>query len=197
MSRKRLMLMLGSVLVLGACGTTAEAPTESMSESAAVSDTATGVPAEVVTVDLINTEGETIGTVILSEEQTDSVTLRIEATDLPPGEHGFHIHETGMVELPDFESAGGHFNPTDATHGENSANGPHVGDLPNLMVAEDGTVEDEFILNGISLDSEAENSLADADGSSLVIHADPDDYETDPSGNSGNRIAAAVLFAPQ
>lgn len=205
MSRKRMLFVMSSALLLGACGGGAQAPAESsaqssmesMSESAAVSDTTTAVPAESVTVDMINSDGNSIGTAVFTENQDNTITLQIEATDLPPGEHGFHIHEVGLVEPPNFESAGGHYNPTNSEHGEENPNGPHGGDLPNLVVAEDGTVQEEFTLDGLSLDPGAENSLADDNGSALVIHANPDDYMTDPSGNSGNRIAAGVIFAPQ
>lgn len=206
MSRKRMLFVMSSALLLGACGGGAQAPTESSaqssmesmsSDSAAVSDTTTAVPAESVTVDLINSDGESIGTAVFTENQDNRITLQIDATDLPPGEHGFHIHEVGLVEPPNFESAGGHYNPTNSEHGENNENGPHAGDLPNLVVAEDGTVQEEFTLDGLSLDPESENSLADDNGSALVIHENPDDYMTDPSGNSGNRIAAGVIFAPK
>lgn len=192
--KSKFLFLLTSFSVLTACGSTTETP-EVPPESAAT-DTTTIHEAESVTVELINADGEKIGEALLTEEQ-DQVVLSISATDLPPGEHGFHIHEKGIVEPPSFESAGDHFNPTDSEHGENSENGPHLGDIPDLVVEEDGTVEAEFILTGVSLNPDVENSLAQPAGTSLVIHANPDDYESQPSGDAGDRIAAGVIFEPR
>ena len=116
---------------------------------------------------------------------------------LESGDHGIHIHETGVCdpsgETP-FESAGGHFNPTDASHGGPEDDDSHAGDLGNLTVDQTGAFELDITTDRVTLDPNAENSLADADGSALVIHADEDDLETDPSGESGERIACGVIF---
>jgi Cu/Zn superoxide dismutase len=108
------------------------------------------------------------------------------------GEHGIHIHAVGQC-TPDFSAAGGHFNPTNAQHGLNNPAGPHGGDGPNLQLA-DGSATYEVVNDRVTLGS-GPNSLFDADGSALVVHAGPDDQVTDPSGNSGDRIACGVIVA--
>ena len=134
-----------------------------------------------------NAEGESVGTVTL--ESVDRGTLVHAVFDgLAPGTHGFHVHTTGQC-APSFDAAGGHFNPAGGTHGFKSQNGPHAGDLPNIFVPESGALEIEFYSTGLTLD----DSLFDADGAAIVVHAGPDDYATDPSGDSGARIACGVL----
>lgn len=108
------------------------------------------------------------------------------------GEHGFHIHEVGQCDAPDFTSAGGHFNPTGAAHGLLDPDGPHAGDLPNLWIEADGSADYRVVTNLVTLGT-GERNLLDADGSALVIHSDPDDHHTDPSGASGDRIACGVI----
>ena len=113
--------------------------------------------------------------------------------NLTEGTHGFHFHEKGVCEAPDFESAGGHFNPTGASHGLGHEDGPHAGDLPNLEVGPDGTVKEEFFVENLTLKAGEENSLFQDDGTALVIHAEEDDGTTQPSGDSGDRIACGVV----
>ena len=113
-------------------------------------------------------------------------------SQLPPGMHGFHIHAVGVCTPPDFKSAGGHLNPTDKHHGRLNPEGPHLGDLPNLTIGANGSADTSFAVPKALLGS-GEGSLFQAEGTALVIHADPDDYRTDPSGNSGDRIACAVV----
>ena len=108
------------------------------------------------------------------------------------GPHAFHIHEQGNCELPGFKSAGGHFNPRGKKHGVKNPQGHHAGDLPNLVVGSDGEVEIEVIAGGVTLGPGA-NSLLSKSGTSLVIHADPDDDLTDPAGNAGARIACGAV----
>jgi len=119
------------------------------------------------------------------------VLISLDLTAVPPGEHGFHVHTTGKCEPPDFKSAGPHFNPDQTKHGFMTPEGPHAGDLPNLHVPADGKLQVEVLEPNVTLSGEA--PLLDADGSALVIHAGADDYKTDPSGNSGNRIACGVI----
>jgi Cu-Zn family superoxide dismutase len=108
------------------------------------------------------------------------------------GEHGIHLHTTGKCEAPGFTSAGGHLNPTEHQHGSLNPAGPHVGDLPNIIVGPDGNGMIESRLTGTAADILA--NLFDADGTAIVLHAGPDDYKTDPSGNSGGRIACGALL---
>lgn len=152
-----------------------------------------GEQAEKIAAPIVTGEGEKIGEVSMIET-ADGVTIDIMAENLPPGLHGTHIHEKGECAPPDFESAGAHFNPTNKEHGFDNRRGYHLGDLPNLEVGADGTVDVSLTTADLSLKQNMKNSILDHDGSALIIHADPDDYETDPSGNSGDRIACAALI---
>jgi Cu-Zn family superoxide dismutase len=125
-------------------------------------------------------------------ELDNGVRVTLDAWDLEPGEKGFHIHESGRCEPPDFKSAGNHFNPSDRRHGFENPDGPHLGDLHNLHVEDDGSTQKEEILEGVTL-APSEHSLLRRGGSAIVIHADPDDYRTDPAGNAGDRIACGVI----
>jgi len=136
---------------------------------------------------LVNTSGQVIGSV-RAWQTAGGVSFRISATGLPHGLHGIHIHTVGRCDPPDFASAGPHWNPLGKKHGLNSPAGPHAGDLPNVEVAANGVLAATVTVSGASM-----MSLLDADGAALVIHANADDYMTDPSGNSGARIACAVI----
>jgi len=121
-----------------------------------------------------------------------AVRVLVEATGLPPGPKGVHIHSVGKCDPPDFTTAGSHFNPGGKEHGALNPKGPHAGDLPNITIGPDGRGRMESTTEQVTLLS-APNSLFDADGSALVIHASPDDFKTDPTGNSGARIACGVI----
>ena len=105
--------------------------------------------------------------------------------------HGTHLHAVGKCDGPKFESAGSHWNPTGRKHGRDHLEGAHIGDIDNIAIAAGGSAK------SIATVAVTANALADADGTSLVIHAKPDDYKTDPSGNSGDRIACAVISPPR
>jgi Cu-Zn family superoxide dismutase len=148
---------------------------------------ATVEPAGGAPMPLINSAGQQIGTV--RAWQTDgSLSFRIEATGLPHGLHGLHVHAVGRCDPPGFASAGPHWDLHGNKHGMNNLAGPHRGDLPNVEVSANGV-----LAATVTLPHSTVADLLDADGSALVLHADRDDYETDPSGNSGARIACAVL----
>ena len=134
-------------------------------------------------------EGESVGSATATEAG-GSVLISLNVEGLSPGERGVHVHMTGACEGPDFQSAGGHWNPNDAQHGLHNPAGQHAGDMPNLVVGEDGTGSLEYQLVGGTFDG-----LLDADGSAFVIHAMADDQVTDPSGNSGDRIACGIFQA--
>lgn len=141
---------------------------------------------------LVNTKGERVGEATLTETPK-GVKIVLQVEHLPPGVHAFHIHENGVCATPDFASAGGHFNPFGKQHGLENPAGPHAGDLPNITVAPDGTAKVEMLTKLVTLKVGPKNSLFKPGGTSLVIHAGPDDYVTDPAGNAGPRIACGVI----
>lgn len=169
----------------------------------AAAQQATPTMGEPLTVDLTGVDGNSLGSATFVES-ANGVTITLQSTSqgsgagLEPGPHGVHIHETGSCDPSGdtpFGSAGAHFNPTDASHGALDDEESHAGDLGNLEVDGTGTFGHEVTTGKVSLSPEAENSLADEDGSAIVIHAGEDDLQTDPSGESGERIACGVIFA--
>ena len=175
----------------------------------------TPAAAEAVAVKLIDQSGREVGSALLSEVVEDGVQVAVDVDPgvLAPGEHGIHVHDTGVCDPggdQPFASAGGHYNPTGAAHGGPPAMGAtgtpgaadamaspvaatgHAGDLGNIAVGGDGTGRLRIATDRFRL-----AELGDADGSALVIHANPDDLVTDPSGNSGGRIVCGVVFPPQ
>ena len=170
----RTLISVAGALLLAGCTTANEPP---------------GGPA----MPLINASGQTIGTV-RAWQTTGGVTFRIEAAGLPHGVHGLHVHAVGRCDAPEFTSAGPHWNPASRKHGLSNPEGPHAGDLRNVAVAANGVLGETVTLSGASLTGPGPAGvLLDADGAALVIHATADDNVTDPSGNSGARIACAVL----
>ncbi|OYW23021.1 MULTISPECIES: superoxide dismutase family protein [unclassified Sphingomonas] len=123
-----------------------------------------------------------------AREVTGGLRVTIDATGLPEGTHGAHIHTTGRCDGPDFMTAGGHWNPAGTQHGSLNPAGPHEGDLPNIIIGTDGRGTLGVLVPGGTLDG-----LLDADGGAMVIHAAADDMMTDPSGKSGARIACGVF----
>jgi len=141
---------------------------------------------------IINSKGETVGSATLTQGP-QSVTIAVEVSRLPPGMHGFHIHAVGKCDPPDFQTAGGHFNPFGKKHGLKNPEGPHAGDLPNLEVGPDGKGKIEATVGGLTLGKEGLAVLLGSNGTAVVIHAGPDDGMTDPAGSSGTRIACGVI----
>lgn len=141
--------------------------------------------------DLKNPEGQSVGRARLTDTP-NGVLVSVNLDRAPAGEHAFHIHAVGRCDPPTFESAGGHFNPAKNQHGFLSSKGPHAGDLPNIHVPDGGRLAFEFVADGVTL-REGARSLLDSDGAALVMHAKPDDYETDPAGAAGDRIACGVI----
>lgn len=139
-----------------------------------------------------NASGTVVGTATL-EETAAGVLVTVEGKNLSPGLHGTHIHAVGKCEAPEFASAGGHFNPANKKHGVfYNPDGPHAGDLPNLNVLPNGTGHLTVLNDRMTLKA-GQNGLFDADGSAIIIHADKDDFKTDPTGNSGGRMACGVI----
>lgn len=151
------------------------------------------------TAELRDGEGNFVGTAEFVEGP-DGVVVTVNVEQgVEPGEHGLHIHESADLSDPSFESAGDHFNPTDAQHGFDNPEGPHAGDLESITVAEDGTAVYETVNDRIALGA-GENSILDGDGSSLLVHDMADDYMTDDDpetgpGMTGDRIAGGEIVA--
>jgi Cu-Zn family superoxide dismutase len=143
--------------------------------------------------ELKDTSGRVVGNALLTAVGGGVVRVQVWAGGLPPGMHGIHVHTTGAC-TPDFNAAGGHFNPEGAQHGLENPAGPHAGDLPALQVGPDGNGTFDALNPRIGLNGGL-RSLFDADGSALIIHANPDDQVTDPTGNSGGRIVCGVITA--
>lgn len=121
----------------------------------------------------------------------DRLSLVVDVSGISPGAHGIHLHAVGQCEAPGFTTAGGHLNPGGKQHGAENPLGSHLGDLPNIQVNADGKGSLTVPLHGAR--AELMSELFDADGTAIVVHAGPDDYKTDPAGNSGGRIACGVF----
>jgi Cu-Zn family superoxide dismutase len=195
MPNRSILIASALGLALAACQREGEAPTN---EVANVGNTATSnAIEEAPAVPLADSDGTIIGEVKGGDGDTGAV-FQITAHSLPPGVHGLHFHTVGLCEGPTFDSAGPHWNPTNASHGLQNPEGPHYGDLPNITVGADGSFTGNVTIQGSYLKETRDKrgpgyQILDADGVALIIHALPDDNRTDPAGNSGARIACAAL----
>lgn len=171
----RTVVLLAAPLALGACATSLAPP---------AGDDIVGVA------DLRTSSGQSAGTATVVAIG-NSLVVDVAARNLPAGSKGFHLHTTGQCDAPDFQSAGGHLNPFNKDHGFSDPGGAHLGDLPNLDVEPSGVTRARFNLTGSR--EQILPYLFDADGTAVMIHAQPDDYVTDPSGDAGSRIACGVL----
>jgi Cu-Zn family superoxide dismutase len=140
---------------------------------------------------LKDAQGQTVGTATIDRVQ-GGVRVSLRVNGLPPGRHAFHIHAVGRCEPPEFQSAGGHFNPTARKHGWKSPEGHHLGDLRDVNVGPAGKGRARVTVRGVSL-GKGPRGLFGAEGTALVIHQNPDDEVTDPAGNAGPRIACGVI----
>ena len=140
--------------------------------------------------DLCDLQGALVGTASL-QQTPHGVLLTAEIANLPPGTHAIHFHAVGRCEPP-FATAGAHFNPSSRQHGFRNEMGAHAGDLPNVHVPSSGATRIDHMARDVSLGTTG-NGLLDADGTAIVVHALADDYRTDPSGASGDRIACGVV----
>jgi Cu-Zn family superoxide dismutase len=151
-------------------------------------------PPAAAAAELRDAGGRIVATARLLDER-DGLRVQVTVTGLNAGSYGAHIHAVGRCDPPGFESAGPHWNPAGRQHGSRNPMGQHAGDLPNLFAGADGRGTLEYLVRGARLAGGGRMALLDGDGSALVIHAAADDHRTDPSGNSGARIACGV-FAP-
>jgi Cu-Zn family superoxide dismutase len=144
-----------------------------------------------VTVEMKNAEGASVGRAKITGTGK-SLQIQLDFKNLPPGTHAIHVHETAKCDGPDFKSAGAHLNPQKKQHGFENPKGPHKGDATNFEVKQDGTSKDTVRAKNLS--AKDRKLLFLGGGTSLVIHEKADDYRTDPSGNSGARIACGVIL---
>lgn len=188
----RSMLFAAAICAAACTKSTARTmPSPSPQSPAASAASAPLSPMSQATAVLRDLTGHRVGTATFTDTYT-GVLVSADLTGLGLGAHGIHIHEIGKCEAP-FTTAGGHFNPEHRHHGFLNANGSHLGDMPNIDTPAAGQLRFEFLLPGVTL--KGTNALLDADGSSIVVHSGRDDYTTDPSGNSGSRIACGVIVA--
>ena len=169
--RTALWLAMGAAAAAG-CTTMEEAPLDAVGEAR-----------------LTFADGRPAGTATLLNDAR-GLRIRVAASGMTPGAHGFHLHTAGRCEAPGFTSAGGHLNPDSRKHGSLAEGGAHLGDLPNLLIGANGSGTGTEVVPG---GRGALSAIFDGDGTAVVIHADPDDYRTDPTGNAGDRIACGVL----
>lgn len=181
---RTLILAAASALALAACN---NQPAENAAavNDAAMANEATTVPS--ARAELSTADGKPAGVATIKEED-GGLKVSYMAQNLPLGPHAVHIHTTGKCDGPAFESAGGHWNPTNKQHGTENPQGPHLGDLPTMSVADNGVGSVLFTIPGGTL-----TELMDADGAAFMVHADADDNKTDPAGNAGGRIACGIV----
>ena len=171
-----------AVVALAACG------------AATTQQSAAGTRPREFATPIYNASNQQVGSFTVTQLSPDSVRVVVESTGLPAGTHGTHLHAVGRCEPPAFTTAGPHLNPASRQHGLRNPQGPHLGDMPNLVVGANGRGRVEAIVRGSITPGRA--PLFDPDGTALVVHATADDQVTDPAGNSGARIACGVLAAP-
>jgi superoxide dismutase, Cu-Zn family len=134
--------------------------------------------------------GKDLGTLTLADAG-QSIAVSGKLSGLPPGEHAIHLHTVGQCDAPKFEAAGDHWNPANRKHGKDAPGGPHFGDLPNVTAGRDGSASVQATTPGGTL--RGANAALDSDGAAVVVHAKRDDYKTQPSGDSGDRIACGLV----
>lgn len=177
-------------------------PAQAPADAGATADEPGSSEAPWVETTLIDREGQEIGTLSL-EPVEQGVRLAMHVEGLSPGPHAVHFHQQGRCDPPDFQSAGGHFNPAGARHGmpdnDEDPSDPdhHAGDMLNQDVNDNEILDTVMVNSSVTLSRGQENSLLEGDGTALIIHADPDDYESQPSGDAGDRVACAPITSEQ
>lgn len=187
------LIITACALVVAGCGPKETTP---VVDSAAAAESAKAAAANAApapmgaTAAVMDAAGHELGSLSIADG-SGGISVSGTLKGLAPGDHGIHIHMTGTCEGPAFTTAGGHWNPTTKMHGTDNPAGPHFGDMMNITVGADSTATVQLTSIGGTL--HAADMLMDADGASIVVHAKADDYKTDPSGNSGDRIACGVV----
>ena len=181
------LLALGAA-TLAACGGN-DAAEEPAADGMAMEDGAATGAGETATATLLTADGEEVGTVTATGS-AGGITIDVSAMNMPEGLHGVHVHTVGSCD-DGFAAAGGHWNPDESMHGLEGDDGQHAGDMPNLEIGADGTGSLTYMLSM----SATFAGLMDEDGSAFIVHAGEDDQTTDPSGDSGDRIACGVFTA--
>jgi superoxide dismutase, Cu-Zn family len=217
------LALAAMTLAVSGCGESADTPGEAVTDRTATErtspeqpmpaagaeqrdPTATQAPqpqpgAKRVETPVIDANGNEIGTLTI-ETQQQGLRLAMQVEGLTPGPHAVHFHQHGRCDPPEFKSAGDHYNPAGASHGRPDMDEDprdqdhHVGDMENQDVDDQGTLNTVLVNHTATLD-DGPATLLDEDGSALIIHADPDDYESQPSGNAGARVACAVVGTAQ
>ena len=187
-------MTVGVALAVGAVCASSFALAQETRPADAVGAVMDKAGAHAATATLLDAQGKDVGVATLTEIAGGGVKVNVAVKGLAAGEHGLHVHETGTCTAPDFKSAGAHWNPTGKKHGKDNPEGHHAGDIPNITVKDDGTGTADFTIAGATL-AAGDLSMMDKDGSSVVVHAKADDYKTDPSGDSGDRVACGIVKA--
>lgn len=177
------LVTLAAALALSACA--------SVTDSEPTAPASSNASATTAHAQLIGPNGEVRGRAVLIDGSS-GVRIDAKLQNVAPGTYAIHVHEFGRCNAPKFDSAGSHWNPTGHEHGTSNPRGAHKGDLPNVTVGADGTGALDSVIAGVQLLG-GSTPVLDADGAAIVLHAGPDDYRTNPSGNSGARIACGVV----
>ena len=193
---RRAFPLLASLFLLTACGGADDNAADSLSDTTGAAARRTdsaqaggGADSARATATMRNAAGREVGMLTLTDS-AQGISVSGHLTGLPPGTHGIHFHMVGQCQPP-YESAGGHWNPTNKQHGTQNPQGPHLGDLPNITVAGDSSAHVQLASPGGTL--RGANGLMDSDGAAVVIHAAADDNRTDPAGASGARLVCGVV----
>jgi Cu-Zn family superoxide dismutase len=184
--RKQTKLLLSLLLGLGILTTLVSITNNQNEQSQQTTPVSQEIPTRKVII--VNHQGEAIGTATLIEE-SKGVRIQINVSKLSPGKHGFHVHEKAFTGVA-FDQSAGHFNPEGKSHGKENAEGLHAGDLPNLVVKENGSADVSLLIPKVTLKRDDPFSIL---GRSIIIHAKEDDLHSDPAGNAGKRIAGGVI----
>lgn len=185
-----------TVALAGCAGSSKSSSASSSAAGATTATTAasassTGGPTRATATLQPKSGSNTAGTVTF-QQQPGGVMMTAAITGLPPNSvHGFHVHEKGDCSAPDAMSAGGHFNPTGKPHGQMTMPDHHAGDMNNLTADASGNVRVSMLLPDLTVGTGANSVI----GRAVVVHKDPDDYKTQPTGNAGGRIACGVVAA--